>query len=187
MDIKASAKHVKMSPKKIRLVADLVRGLELGKARDILKFTNKKAVKPILKLIDSAVANAENNYELDKSNLFIKEIMVDEGLTMKRWMPRAYGRATRINKRMSHIRLILGEIKDSGVVESKKQEIEKPVNLEDMVKQAEKSAEKGDKKEKKDDKKEQTKKTKNEDKTNEKQKGTSKKGFTGKIFQRKSG
>lgn len=180
MDIKASAKYIRISPKKVRLVADVVRGMKTDKALDQLKFVNKRSAPVVAKLINSAIANAENNYELDKNNLFIKEIRVDESLTMKRWMPRAYGRATRINKRMSHINIVLGEIKDSGVVEAKKQETEKPVSLEEMSKKAEGG-------EKKQDKDNKDKEAKSKEDTSGKSKNASKKGFAGKMFQRKSG
>ncbi|MBD3248176.1 50S ribosomal protein L22 [Candidatus Falkowbacteria bacterium] len=183
MDIKASAKHIKISPKKVRLVVDAVRGMEVNKALSQLKFINKKAALPVSKLVNSAIANAVHNYELDKNNLFVKEIKVDEGLTMKRWMPRAHGRATPIRKRTSHIALTLGEIKDSGVVESKKQKVDDPVNLEDLAKQAEKKG-KGNKKELK---KEEDNKKKPDAPSQEKAKSGAKKGFAGKFFQRKSG
>lgn len=134
MDIRAKAKYIRISPKKVRLVVDIIRGMETNKALSQLSFVNKKAVKPVKKLIESAIANAQHNYELDKNNLFIKEISVDEGRILYRWTPRALGRATPIRKRTSHINLILGESVDSGVVESKKQEIAAPVSLEDMAK-----------------------------------------------------
>lgn len=160
MDVKAQAKHIRISPKKVRLVADLIRGMQANKALDQLRFLNKKAAKPVSKLIKSGLANAENNYELDKKNLYIKEIKVDEGKTLHRFIPRAYGRATPIRKRMSHINLILGEIKDSGKVEPKKQEAEAPVSLAELSKQAEGEAKgkKGEKKKAKAEKSEKTEK-----------------------------
>ena len=88
MEVKAKAKHIRMSPRKVRLVADIVRGLTVKNAINQLRFTNKKAVLPVKKLIESAIASAENNYELKQDNLFVKEMMVDEGATMKRWKPR---------------------------------------------------------------------------------------------------
>lgn len=129
MEIKANAKHVKMSPRKVRLVVDAIRGLGVEKAEDQLRFIKKLATKPVAKLIKSAIANAENNFELEKSNLYIKEIRVDDGPTAHRWMPRAYGRATPIRKRTSHISLILAEIKDSGNKVAKKQKVEAPIKL----------------------------------------------------------
>jgi large subunit ribosomal protein L22 len=165
MEVRAKVKFIRISPRKVRLIADVVRGLGVEKALNQLKFTNKKSAHPVYKLIESGLANAENNYDLDKNNLFIKEIRVDEGKTLKRFMPRAYGRATPIRKRTSHINLIIGEIKDSGVVESKKQEVEAPVSLEELSKQAEEGSKKDKKKKtvKKEEKKEKKEK-KREDK-----------------------
>lgn len=129
MEVKAQAKYIRMAPRKIRLVADVVRGLEISQALDQLNFINKKSAKPIIKLLNSAVANATNNFELEKNNLYIKEIRVDEGTTMDRWMPRARGRATPIRKRTSHLSVVLGELVASGKTSSKKQKIAAPVKL----------------------------------------------------------
>ena len=137
MEVKAKAKHIKTSPRKIRLVIDAVRGLKTDKALDQLKFMNKLSAKSITKLIKSGIANAMNNYELSEDNLFIKEIKADDGPTLKRWMPRAHGRATTIRKRNSHINLVLAEIKDSGEKAGKKQVVEAPVKLGDMNKEVE--------------------------------------------------
>ena len=114
MEVKASLKHLRMSAQKVRLVIDIVRKMPVVSALDQLKFVNKKACLPVRKLIKSAIANAVNTYELDKNNLFIKEIRADEGVTLKRWMPRAHGRASAIRKRGCHIEVTLAEIKDSG-------------------------------------------------------------------------
>lgn len=130
MEVKAKAKFIKMSPTKIRLVANLIQKMPVEKALDQLRFINKLASGPVAKLIKSAMANAEHNFELAKDNLFIKELTVDQGPTLKRSMPRAHGRATPIRKRTSHINLILGEIKASDMVKAKKQEIAAPVKLE---------------------------------------------------------
>ena len=109
MEVKAKAKYIRRSPKKVRLVVDVIRGLDVPIAENQLKFMNKGAVVPILKLLNSAVANAEHNFELKKDNLYIKEIKVDQGPTLKRWMPRAMGRATTIRKKSSHISIVLSE------------------------------------------------------------------------------
>ncbi len=114
MEVKASLKHLRTSPRKVRLVADLIRGKKVDKALNQLKLTNKKVTLPLYKLLMSAVSNAENNFELDRDNLLVKEIRVDDGATLKRWMPRAHGRATPIRKRSSHVQVSLGEIIDSG-------------------------------------------------------------------------
>ena len=129
MQINAKAKHVRMSPRKVRLVADAVRGKEAENAISQLKFINKLAAKPVAKLINSAMASAEHDFEIEKDNLKIAEIKVDEGPTLKRWTPRAHGRATPIRKRTSHISLVLAEIKESGKKEAKKQKIDAPVKL----------------------------------------------------------
>jgi len=129
METNAKAKFIRISPRKVRLVVDTVRGLKIEEALDKLKLINKAATKPVSKLINSAAANAEHNFELEKDNLYIKEIRVDEGPTLKRWMPRAHGRATPIRKRSSHINLILAEIKDSGLRKGRKPETGEVVKL----------------------------------------------------------
>lgn len=111
MTVKAQAKYIRMSPRKIRLVVDLVRGLDVEEAKTQLNFMNKIAARPVLKLLESAVANASHNFKLKKENLYIKEIQVDGGPTLKRWKPRAFGRATPIRKRSSHITILLDERK----------------------------------------------------------------------------
>jgi ribosomal protein L22 len=105
--IRASAKYVRTAPRKARLVADQVRGLHIDQARALLQFSSRSAARDIAKLIDSAAANAENNYELVADDMWIAEITVNEGPTLRRFRPRALGRATRINKRTSHISVAL--------------------------------------------------------------------------------
>ena len=129
MEIKAKAKFIRMSPRKIRLVVDVVRGLEVKKALNQLNFNQKWAAKPVAKLINSAIANATNNFNLDEGNLYIKEVKVNEGPSLKRWTPKAHGRATQILKKTSHIDLILGEIKETENVQAKKAKIEEPIKL----------------------------------------------------------
>ncbi|NTU98615.1 50S ribosomal protein L22 [Candidatus Falkowbacteria bacterium] len=129
MEITAKAKHIHMSPRKVRLVVDLVRGSKVDVALSQLKFNKKIATKPVTKLIESAIANAEHNYNLLRDNLFVKTIRVDEGVTMKRWMPKAHGRATPIRKRASHIYVTLAEIKDSGTLKARQQKLEEPIKL----------------------------------------------------------
>jgi|SRR5680860_156142 len=140
MEVKASLKHARMSAQKVRLVIDVIRKMPVITALDQLKFVNKKACLPVSKLIKSAIANAVNTYELDKANLFIKEIRSDEGATLKRWMPRAHGRASAIRKRGCHIHVILAEIKDSGKKDKKVIKTAEPVKLEKLVKEGEKAA-----------------------------------------------
>ena len=99
----ARARYVRMSPMKVRRVVDLVRGMPVGQAASVLQFAQQAAATPVAKLVASAVANAENNFDLDPTTLVITTITVDEGPTMKRFQPRAQGRAYRIRKRTSHI------------------------------------------------------------------------------------
>ena len=105
--VRASARFVRVAPRKARLVADQVRGLHIDEARSLLQFSPRSAAQDIVKLIDSAAANAENNHELVADEMRIMEINVDEGPTLRRYRPRALGRATRINKRTSHISVAL--------------------------------------------------------------------------------
>ena len=100
-----------MSPRKVRLVVNVIRGLMAEKAEYELLFLQQKAARPVLKLLKSAVANAENNFQLKKDNLFIKKITVDEGPALKRWRPRAFGRAAMFKKRSSHVTIVLDELK----------------------------------------------------------------------------
>ena len=105
----AVAKHVRISPRKARAVIDLIRGKSLQDAEAILKFTVHKATGPIGKVLKSAAANAEHNYELDRELLYVKAAFVDGGPVLKRMMPRAQGRGDIIKKRTSHITIIIGE------------------------------------------------------------------------------
>ena len=105
----ASLRHLRMSPRKVRLVVDLVRGKPVEEALNILTFSPKAAARPVVKLLKSAVANADSKGEMDVDRLFIKTAFVDEGPTWRRWLPRAMGRATRIRKRTSHITVVLGQ------------------------------------------------------------------------------
>ena len=108
--MKASATNIRISPRKIRMVVDTVRGKSVSQAMSILAFTRKKAAEPVQKLLKSAVANAvENDGVSDVDSLVIDRIMVDEGPTLRRFTPRARGRATPIRKRTSHIRIALRE------------------------------------------------------------------------------
>ena len=109
MEVKATSRFLRISPHKARLVADLVRGKDVDDALTILQFTPKKGSRLINKTVRSAVANAENTQMMDVDNLMIKTILVDEGPRLKRFQPRAMGRATRILKRTSHITVVLAE------------------------------------------------------------------------------
>ncbi|XKR51276.1 50S ribosomal protein L22 [Enterococcus faecalis] len=106
---KATAKTVRTSPRKARLVIDLIRGKSVADAISILKFTPNKSLGIIEKVLMSAVANAENNFDLDVESLVVSEAFVNEGPTMKRFRPRAKGSASPINKRTSHITVVVTE------------------------------------------------------------------------------
>jgi large subunit ribosomal protein L22 len=120
MEVRAQLRFLRMSPRKVRLVVDLIRGLGVEEAEYQLQFLNKAAARPVLKLLQSAIANAENNNKLAKDNLYIKRIMVDQGPTLKRWRPRAFGRAAEIRKRSSHVTVILDELTPAKKAAAKK-------------------------------------------------------------------
>lgn len=100
-----------MSPRKLRLLADLVRGRAVKRALDTLSVLNKRGARPLKKLLESAVANAKHNSALSPEGLRVESITVDGGPMLKRWMPRAHGRATPIRERTSHVTVTLGEVK----------------------------------------------------------------------------
>lgn len=110
--VKASARYVRVAPRKARLIADQVRGMHIESARALLQFSPRGAAHPIHKLINSAAANAENNHDLIGDEMRVASITVDEGPTLRRFRPRAMGRATPINKRTSHIRVALTPVED---------------------------------------------------------------------------
>ena len=110
MPVVAKLKYLGIAPRKVRLVADLIRGKSVKEAQTLLKFTVKKANEPVLKLLKSAIASARNNFQLQESNLYICKISVDEGPKYKRHMPRARGQAYEIQKKTSHVTILLDEI-----------------------------------------------------------------------------
>ncbi len=105
--VRASARYVRVAPRKARLVADQVRGLSVIDAQTLLRFSPRGAARDVSKLIASAAANAENNHDLVAEDMRITEIRVDEGPTLKRWRARARGRATRIEKKTCHMSVVL--------------------------------------------------------------------------------
>ncbi len=109
MEVRAKLRFVRVSPRKARLVADLIRGKGSEEAINILTFTKKAPSKILIKLLKSAIANATQKKTIDIDRLYVKKIAVDQGPTMKRFQPRAMGRATTIRKRSSHITLVLDE------------------------------------------------------------------------------
>ena len=122
MEIKASLNYLRIAPRKVRSVIDLIRGKEIGEAEMQLKFIARRASAPILKLLKSAIANAKNNFNVDKENLFIKEIKVNEGIPYRRSRPMSRGRAYPIMKRTSHVILILGTKKRVKASAAKRQD-----------------------------------------------------------------
>ena len=109
MDVKAVAKTVRVAPRKARLVLDEIRGLDVDHAAAVLRYTPNSSAKVIAKVLDSAVANATNNHQLDEEKLYVSACYADEGVTMKRFRPRAKGSASPIMKRTSHITVVVSE------------------------------------------------------------------------------
>lgn len=109
MEVKATAKTVRIAPRKVRLVLDLIRGKDAQHALAILKFTPNHAADAVAKVVKSAMANATHNHSMDENKLYIKACYANEGVTMKRYMPRAKGSAAQILKRTSHITVVVDE------------------------------------------------------------------------------
>ena len=128
MKVKAELKYLRIAPRKTRLVAELIKRKKTEKAQVILGFAVKKGARPILKLLNSAIASAKNNFQMDPSNLYISKITVNEGPKYKRWRPRARGVAYPIQKKTSHVTIILEEIvKGKKAEKTKKQEVKEEV------------------------------------------------------------
>ena len=111
--VRAKARYVRVAPRKARLVADQIRGLQVDEARTLLAFSSRGAARDLARLLDSAAANAEANHELVADDLWITDVRVDEGPTLKRWRARARGRATRIDKKTSHLSVALTPTTDA--------------------------------------------------------------------------
>lgn len=136
MLVKAKLSRLRIAPRKVRLVADLIRGKSVSQAQEILSFTTNRSAEPLLKLLRSAAANAKNNFQLEESNLFVQKIFVDEGTKLKRWMPRARGQAYEIQKKTSHITIVLGEIEEKAKKRARTEEVKKTEGAE-MAEKAE--------------------------------------------------
>lgn len=136
MNIKATAKYVRMSPRKTRLVVDLVRGMAIEEARHQLMFSPKMAAKPVLKVLNSAIANAQNNNGLDTTDFIITAATVDDGPTFYRYRPRAHGRSAPIRKRMSHIMIEVGPPSSAPATPEKKQPAKKQETKKPAAKKA---------------------------------------------------
>lgn len=124
-EVKAQLNNLRVSPRKVRLVADLIRGKNVAIARQQLTFLVKRSSDPMLKLLNSAIANAKNNAKMNEDDLVVSRIFVDGGPVLKRHMPRAFGRAFAIKKRTSHITMVLEEIKNTKKKEVKDKKITK--------------------------------------------------------------
>lgn len=122
----AKLRYLRIAPRKVRAISDLICGLDVNSAEAQLIFLSKRAAKPVLKLLNSAVANALDKYLLKKEDLYIKKFFVEEGPTLYRWSPRAFGRAMPIRKRSSHLTLVL-ETKKEIIPKKKEREIKKEI------------------------------------------------------------
>lgn len=112
MEARAVVRYVRIAPRKVRAVVDLIRGKDVAEALSILRFTPRGAAEVVRKAVRSAMANAEHNHEMDKGALYIAEAFVDQGPTLKRFHPRARGQAFRINKKTSHVTVVVRERKE---------------------------------------------------------------------------
>lgn len=188
MKVIARVKNLRISPRKVRLVAGLIKGMDVKDSIIQLENTIKRSGTEIDKLLKSAIANAENNWGLDKDNLYVLDIQVGEGYRMKRWLPRAYGRATQIMKRTSNVMLTLEERVEGKNRKSKEQlEKEKKSREEEKKKlekeiEAERSASTGGETDK-----EKVEVPFREKRSEEGQGKGEKKGWMKKMFQRKAG
>lgn len=109
METRAVTRHLRISPRKARLVIDMIRGKSVGDALKILDFTPRKAARLVTKTLKAVVANAESTQNVDVDQLYVKTVAVDEGVTIKRFLPRAHGRATPIRKRTAHLTIVVDE------------------------------------------------------------------------------
>jgi len=132
MKVSATLRYLRIAPRKARLVADLIRGKKAVDAQNILNFTAKGSARPVLKLLSSALANAKSAYQLEATSLYISKIEVNEGPKLKRWRAGARGQAAEIQKKTSHISIVLEEIKGS-----KKAKAAKPAASKETAKKAE--------------------------------------------------
>jgi large subunit ribosomal protein L22 len=183
MQVSAKLNNFRKSPRKVRLVAGLLKGLPAKEAQNHLKFIVKGSALNFEKLLKSAVSNAENNFGLDKENLFVKDVIVNEGSKLKRWLPRAYGRASLILKRTSNIEIIVAEVvPGKGRKKVVKQEIKEVKGKPEIAKK--KETEKTE--EIKEEKKEIVKERAEKEFIDEKKKAEGSKGFLKRVFRRKS-
>jgi large subunit ribosomal protein L22 len=193
MQVKAQLNSLRISPRKVRLVADLIKGQDIEDALVQLKHLVKGSSSDIGKLLKSAIANAENNFGLDRDNLYILDIQVGEGYRMKRWLPRAFGRASQLIKRTSKVTLVLAE-RIEGKNRKSKEQMEK---IKKERAEAKKKLEKELQAERERTEKESPAAAKSateeekipfrDKKSEEEQKKGGRKGWMKKMFQRKAG
>jgi large subunit ribosomal protein L22 len=184
MKVTASLNNLRIAPRKTKMIADLIRGLDTREALDQLAMTIRKPGLPFQKLLDSAIANAENNFGLDKDNLYITDVLVGAGPSLKRWMPRAYGRAGKILKRTSKITIVLDEkIEGKGRKSKEQMAKEREQKLKEKRKQEKEVRESQDKKEEDVKSKKVPEIDRESDKTKQEGKG---KSWGSRIFRRKS-
>jgi large subunit ribosomal protein L22 len=193
MEVSAKLNNFRKSPRKVRLVAGLLRGLSAKDAQNQLKFIIKGSALNFEKLLKSAVSNAENNFGLDKDNLFVKDVIVNEGAKLKRWLPRAYGRASLILKRTSNIEIIVAEVvPGKGRKKVVKQEIKEVKGKPEIAKKEKEKTEEikepafAKASAGKEEKKEVIKEREEKEFIDEKKKAESSKGFLKRVFRRKS-
>lgn len=128
-ETRALLRHLRTSPPKVREVLGLIRGREIDDARERLRFCERGPSTEVLKLLDSAVANAESNQNVAEDELFVSRAYADEGPTLKRWRPRARGRGTRIRKRTSHVTIIVARFTDEELERRRRREVDTPSRL----------------------------------------------------------
>ena len=133
MKVVTKLRYLRIAPRKVRLVTKLIRKKEAEQAKTILNFTNKKGANPLLKLLEAAMANARNNFQIDPTNLYISKITVDQGPIQKRWRPRSRGMANPIQKKTSHITLVLDEITPGKKIKKVKK-VEQEPKIEEVIK-----------------------------------------------------
>jgi len=191
MQVKANLNNLRISPRKVRLIADLVRGLDVEDALNQIEASYKRGSLPMKKLIESAISNGENNLGINRSNMYVFSVLIDAGPSLKRWMPKAYGRASQIFKRTTQVEVTLEErVEGKGrksqeeLEELRKKRIEAKMKREKEIRKevAEKEAEAKDKKSTKTSEKNKEK-TAEKGKAFEEKKG---KGWASRIFRRKS-
>ncbi|MFA4817593.1 MAG: 50S ribosomal protein L22 [Parcubacteria group bacterium] len=191
MRVNAKLNKIRIAPRKIKLVTDFIEGLDVARALEQLDATVKTGVQPIEKLLQSAISNGENNFGIDRDNMYVYKITVGAGPALKRWMPKAFGRAGRILKRTSQIELILEERVEGKGRKTKEQMEKEKKAREAKKKKIEKEAEEKRAEEKKpastrDDDRSSTRGGEEKEKKELTKKVEKKGGLTSRIFRRKS-